>query len=357
MDAPRASAKSLPQTLVDGLAERAARARVPLYASVELTWRCNFRCVHCYQDGLRDSHRELSTAEWKGLLDELADLGSLFLTITGGDALSRPDFKEIYRHAVGRGFLVTVFTNGALVDDALLDLWSELPPKSIEITLYGASAESYERVVGRGSWYEKSFAAVDQILARGLALELKAPLMRPLLEDLPALRAFALARGLPLRTEGSIFPRLDGNPAPLAHRLSPAELVEIERTSPGFQERIEICFAGSAQDLGDRVYRCGAGSNSLNVNPSGQLEPCVISRGAVASTRGVGVASAWAELAPEAARTHALPDGEGCGSCGARGGCSRCPGLSWMETRDVERRVAHHCGVTLQKLKILGRAA
>jgi MoaA/NifB/PqqE/SkfB family radical SAM enzyme len=73
---------------LDELTDRTAQKRIPLYATLELTWRCNFRCVHCYQEGLRKRHDELTTREWKQLMDELVELGCLFLTLTGGTTRS-----------------------------------------------------------------------------------------------------------------------------------------------------------------------------------------------------------------------------------------------------------------------------
>ena len=326
--------------LMDALTDRASKARVPLYATAELTWRCNFRCVHCYQEGLRGRHRELSTAEWKRVFDELSALGCLFLTLTGGEPLLRRDYLELYRHAVERGFLVTVFTNGALVGPELLALWQERPPRKVEITLYGMSPETYRTVTGRPEGFAAAMRSVDEISALGARLELKVPVMRP--------QAYADARGLPLRTDTSLFPRLDGNKAPLAYQLTPAETVAFRREAPYFEEELEACF-GTPRDVGDKVYTCGAGSNALNVDPSGHIEPCVIARGTSVDWREVGVKAAWEALAAEAARQHR--DSAGCGTCGSRGGCSRCPGLSWMESGGIEGRIDHHCEITSLKLR------
>ncbi|MHB1845904.1 MAG: radical SAM protein [Deltaproteobacteria bacterium] len=338
----------------DRLSEQASAARVPMYGSLELTWRCNFRCVHCYQEGLRARHRELSAAEWRALLRELSSMGCLFLTLTGGEPLLRPDFAEIYSQAVELGFIVTIFTNASLVTDELLALWDRLPPKKLEVTLYGASDERYAEVAGCGLAFGPVMAAVDALLARGHRVDLKAQAMRPLLADLPELHELARARGIALRVDGHLFPRLDGDRAPLAHRLSAEELVTLQQGQPYFDEQLAACFGGAPPELGDRVYRCGAGANAFNVNPSGHVEPCVISRGVSVDVREVGAAAAWEALRVEAERVNG-GEGESCGSCGARGGCSRCPGLSWMETGHVERPVAHHCEVTATKLKILGK--
>jgi MoaA/NifB/PqqE/SkfB family radical SAM enzyme len=342
---------------MDRVTERAAAARVPLYGMLELTWRCNFRCVHCYQEGLRHRHRELSTNEWTALIDELEDLGCAFLTLTGGEALLRPDFGEIYGHAFDRGFVVTVFTNGSLVGEDVLELWARKPPRKVELTLYGMSAEKYAEVTGQPEGFLRALTAVERLVQLGVRVELKAPAMRPLMEDLPAMAAYAKARGLSFRTDAGLFPRLDGNRAPLAYRLSPAEVVALHQQEAGFDESLSACFA-EVPDLGNKVYRCGAGSNAFNVDPSGHFEACAISRATSLDWRAQGAAQAWESLAAEAARVHAAPAAatlggpgtvEDCGACAVRGGCSRCPGKSWLEAGAPERAVPHHCDISQAK--------
>jgi radical SAM protein with 4Fe4S-binding SPASM domain len=343
-----------PKAEMDRLTGAAHAARVPLYAMVELTWRCNFRCVHCYQEGLRDRHVELSTPEWKTLLDELAELGCVFLTLTGGETLARKDFAEIYRHAVTRGFMVTVFTNGSLVSEDILKLWAKLPPRKLEITLYGMSREKYAEVNGQPDGFTAAFEAIDRLGAMGIRVDLKAPAMRPLLSDLPAMAAFAAERGLSFRSDAGLFPRLDGNRAPLAYRLSAEESAAIARKTPGLLEAIDSCFAG-VPNLSENVYQCGAASNALNVNPSGFFEACAISRGTSLDWRKLGAKAAWAGLAVEATRKHASSGlvtlgapgtVDSCGSCRVRGTCGRCPGKSWMESGHVEKPVPHYCDVS-----------
>lgn len=349
---------------VDALTKATAALRIPLYGMIELTWRCNFRCVHCYQEGQRDSHRELSTEEWRQLLDELAVLGCVFLNITGGEPLLRKDFPDIYRHAIGRGFVVTVFSNASLITQDILALWAQLPPRKVEISLYGTNAETYRRVTGVSDGWEKAVSAVDRLCALGIRVELKAPAMKLLLDELTQMRTFARQRGLSFRADPGLFPRLDGNRAPLEQRLSPAEVLALEAADSAFQERLQACFM-DVPDLGTRVYRCGAGSNAFNINPSGHFEACAIARATSVSWREVGAARAWEALRAESERVHAWTpkaslvfpsEGskpEGCGSCAARGGCSRCPGKSWLEAGDVEKAVPHHCEVTVKKREAL----
>ncbi len=180
------------------LSRQAAAAGIPLSASLELTERCNLHCVHCYlgdQDALRKNRvRELNTAQWLDIINQIADLGCLYLLITGGDPLLRKDFAEIYAHARRRGLLVMVFTNGTLVTDAIVDLFRELPPFKVEITLYGATSATYETITGVPGSYQHCLAGIEELRALGLDLRLKTILMKPNQQEFPQIVDFCRAR-------------------------------------------------------------------------------------------------------------------------------------------------------------------
>src|SRR5206468_1639047 len=123
------------------LRRRLGDRRLPIEGTLETTFRCNLRCAHCYVNepaGSREIQAaELPLARLKLLIDEIAEAGTLFLLVTGGEVLVRPDFPELYLHALSRGLLVTVFTNGTLITDAVADLFAEHRPELVEISLYG----------------------------------------------------------------------------------------------------------------------------------------------------------------------------------------------------------------------------
>ena len=85
----------------------------PFDAQIELTYRCNLNCVHCYCVE-EDKGKELGTKEVKIILDDLKKEGCLWLALSGGEPLMRKDFLEIYAYAQKKGFLITLFTNGQL---------------------------------------------------------------------------------------------------------------------------------------------------------------------------------------------------------------------------------------------------
>lgn len=121
----------------------AAREKCPVDASFAITHRCNLKCVHCYIPDHNNSD-ELTLDELQGILDQIVDAGALLLWITGGEPLIREDFPEIYVYARKKGLIITLFTNGTLISDDIVDLLKRWPPRIVEISLYGGSEATYE---------------------------------------------------------------------------------------------------------------------------------------------------------------------------------------------------------------------
>lgn len=146
------------------LQERIVQRHVPSSATIEVSHRCPLECVHCYNnlpmsdvDAMR---AELSYDEHCRMLDELAEAGCLWLLFTGGEIFARKDFLDIYTYAKKKGFLITLFTNGNLITPKIADYLVEWRPFSIEITLYGATRETYERLTGLPGSYDRCMRGI-----------------------------------------------------------------------------------------------------------------------------------------------------------------------------------------------------
>jgi len=151
MECPHIPEISLAQ-FGERLYNNAVAKRIPITGSFELTFRCNLSCAHCYcnlppndQDTIE---KELSTEEVFNILDQIAEAGCLWLLITGGEPLLRPDFFEVYTYAKKKGFIITLFTNGTLITPEIADYLVQWPPFKVEITLYGVTSETHESVTG-----------------------------------------------------------------------------------------------------------------------------------------------------------------------------------------------------------------
>src|SRR5713226_9256988 len=213
-----------------------AKRRVPLEVSLEVTRRCPLECLHCYNNlsmgDLAARNRELSRDEHFKLLDELAELGCLWLLYTGGEIFARRDFLEIYTHAKKKGFLVTLFTNGTLITEKIADFLVEWRPFSIEITLYGATRETYERLTQVPGSYDRCMRGIRLLLQRNLPLKLKTVAVSINKHEITAMEEIAESLGVEFKFDAMINPRIDCSSSPLAVRLTPTEIVELDLGEP-----------------------------------------------------------------------------------------------------------------------------
>src|SRR5215831_2575170 len=151
--------------------------RIPIEGTLETTYRCNLNCVHCYVNepagSVEERERELSLERLKQLIDEIVAEGTLFVLFTGGEVLLRPDFPDLYLYARAQGLLVTIFTNGTLVTDRIADLFAEHRPDKVEISLYGMTRETYDRVTRVPGSFDKCIAGIKRLVERGVPLTLK----------------------------------------------------------------------------------------------------------------------------------------------------------------------------------------
>ena len=157
--------------------QKHAGKRAPVEVSIEVTHRCPLDCLHCYNNlPMSDSaarKAELSLAEHCQLLDQLQDAGCLWILYTGGEIFGRKDFPDIYMEAKKRGFLVTLFTNGTLISASIADMLAEWRPFAVEVTLYGATRETYEALTRVPGSYARCMRGIKLLKERGLPVKLK----------------------------------------------------------------------------------------------------------------------------------------------------------------------------------------
>ena len=255
-------------------------SRIPHQVTLELTHRCNLRCVHCYCPPRAERRGEMTVAEYEKLFDRLLELGTMEICLTGGDPLLRRDFKEIYLAAKERGFLVIVFTNAALIDESILDLWTVYRPRRVEITLYGRSEQVYTEVTRVPGAHEKCYENVHALLDRGVPVELKAIALKQTRDEIWEMRRFADEHGLPFKWDGKIHPRIDGSFEPLIHRLEPFDLAKLEAEEEEGREGLRRKMAETREIVEENktVFCCGAGVISFTVDPYGRMAICTIMR-------------------------------------------------------------------------------
>ena len=187
----------------------------PLAASLELTYRCNWRCVFCYNPRHHD-RRGLSGAEWLAVLDGLRALGTLYVALTGGEPLTHPEFLAIARGVRERAFALRILTNGALVTEPLAEGIAALHPLAVELSLHGATAGTHDRATATPGSFDAMLRGLDRLLARKVGVVLKTPLTHRNEAEMEGMRRIADERGMPWRIDPVLTPRDDGDAGPQA---------------------------------------------------------------------------------------------------------------------------------------------
>ena len=334
--------------------------RLPVNGTIELTHRCSLACAHCYNNlpvGDREAQRrELSADELKRVIDEIADAGGLWLLFTGGEIFSRKDFIEIYMHAKRRGFLITLFTNGTQLTTAIADHLKEWPPFSIEITLYGRTRETYERVTGIPGSYDRCLRGIRLLQERGLPLKLKSVAVTLNRHEISDMQEFARELGVEFKFDGMINARIDCSGSPLDVRLAPVEMVELDLEDPARAKAWRDLL--SAHDHGvpvgpGEVYHCGGGVSAFAIDPEGRMSICVLSQQEMFDLRKGSFQDGWTRFLGEV-RAKKVTRLTKCNDCRIRELCSTCAATAELEHGDAEAPIEYFCEVAHLRAQALG---
>lgn len=337
-----------------GFHNRARNAHLPINVTIEVTHRCPLECAHCYNNlpvGDRGARaRELSLDEHRRILDELADAGGLWLLFTGGEIFARADFLDIYKHAKSRGFLITLFTNATQITSAIADTLAEWPPFSVEVTLYGRTRETYERLTGVPGSFDRCMRGIRLLKERGLPVKLKTVAVTINRHEIADMQRFAAEElGIGFKFDGMINARIDCSHSPLEVRLTASELVQLDMEDPVREAEWarmvrDRPVVKRAADQPDTVYHCGGGLSAFSIDPEGKMNICVLSQKDSYDLRKGSVADGWngflakTRMRPATRRTK-------CTDCEIRSICSTCAATSELEHGDAEKPVEYFCEV------------
>lgn len=321
--------------------------RIPLSGSIEVTRRCNLRCVHCYL-GVQAERRkpgsgEMSTMRILDIIDEITAAGCLYLLLTGGEPLLRDDFPVIYRHAKERGLLVTVFSNSTLISEKILMLFQDLPPHEVEISLYGATAPTYEKITGVKGSYERCMRGIKLLADNNIKVNLKTILMTLNSDQLCEMENIAREFGARFRFDAAISPCIGGDKTPLELRVSPEEAIDKEFSDPDRLRQWKTFFEESRKHvLVDALYGCGAGMTGFHINAAGYLQACVMTPDLQCNLSETGFLDGWNDMILRIRDKKAGPD-FACMGCEKINLCGYCPAFFRLEKGAEDVRSEYIC--------------
>ena len=260
-----------------------ASIRAPFTAGIELLPQCNFQCIHSYAASERTANVvSLSTPKILNIIDTLFEHNCVELYFTGGECLLHKDFFWIYEYAKTKGIFVAVLTNGALITQKHIELWSEYPPELVSITLYGASEDTYETVTGNKGHFHKVMRAISLLQKNHIRFELKIIGMKQNYSDIPKMRDFIRQCGqVNSILAWDIRPMNNGSTTPISCRVTPQQAMEIEINDPERQSFLYhlACHLDHMQKTnrqkGRYLYPCSAGYQFVFITHDGHMQSCV----------------------------------------------------------------------------------
>lgn len=316
----------------------------------ELTYRCNEKCSHCYLDVFAPNAKvpgELSTEECFRVIDQMAELGVLNLTLSGGEILVRRDFFQIAEYARSKKFLLRLFTNGILIKPEVADRIAALHPYAVEISLYSARPDVHDEITQRKRSWELTTRALRLLSERGIRTLIKTPLMRENVRETDAIEALAKELGAQFKYDITITPKDSGGLEPLKHRLTYAELVEF------FRHHIDSSLWVD-RAVTDETRTCGITLKALSIDPYGNVFPCLQTRTNAGNLREESLREIW-QSSPVWQELGHLTLGElpVCRTCELRTLCVRCHGLAASEDGDLRGPALVNCREALARRQAL----
>jgi len=320
----------------DLLAARAKLAGAPVTVTFQVTDRCNYSCVHCFQE--HTDRDELTTAEIKNILDQLAEVGVLFLTLMGGEFFMRRDANQILQYAHDRGFALKLLSTGHHIHDKRADFLATIRPLQVDMSLYGANHTVHEQVTTHpGSW-ARTVAAAKRLVSRKVPVLLKAPIMESNAAELAELAALAADIGAEFSCDSKITGMENADQTPVMLRMSGKSVKSFYQT-PLLNKYLHEAFGDFDADQRLRPLHhtpCRAGQKVVSINPQGEVWPCNSLPIAVGNLREQSFRDIWfGSDRLEEIRFLRWADISECNRCEVRSYCQRCHGMALLEQGDL----------------------
>ena len=338
---------------------------------LEITGRCNNNCRHCYinlpADDADAKSKELTFGQIKDIVEEAVSLGALWCLITGGEPLLREDFFDIYLYIKKKGLLVSVFTNAALITDEHIRFFRKYPPRDIEVTVYGATKKTYERLTRKDGSFDVFTRGLKLLLEGGIKVRFKAMALRSNVHELPQISSFCRERTKDyFRFYPFLHLRFDGNKKRNEEikfeRLTPEEIVAIEQADIERRQALEkgcdkLINPEFSHINCNHLFHCGTGNDSFTVSYDGFFRLCssLWHPDCVYDLKRGRLAEARQDFIPKVRdmRSNRGEFLEKCRKCPIINLCIWCPAQSHLETGKLDEPVEYFCKVAHARAEAL----
>lgn len=328
------------------LVMKATQARIPISAAFELTPCCNLQCKMCFismkpetvklNGGLKDMDF------WLRIARELKDLGTLFILLTGGEPMIYPHFRELYRELKKMGFIITLNTNGTCITENIAIMFSEYPPRRVNVTLYGAGSDTYRKLCGRESGFEQCMNGIRLLHRYGIDTKMNVSVVKENMHEFDEILSVADSFGIPVEVNTYMYPfshQLRGECGATDARLDSETCAkyDLRYWKHKYKEDFISVMKETLSNVdkakpfdGDIAIYCRAGRSSAWINWRGMMTPCVMMEEPCADLERNSSGEAWQEIVKQ---VSGLPVYDDCRGCKLKGLCQVCYASASLEKK------------------------
>jgi len=337
IEASNSKPSAEPRILTD-LNSYAKERLIPLNCQIELTYRCGLKCKHCYLGNEKpDVTKEMSTDEIKQFIDELADLGGLFLTLTGGEAFARSDLEEIYLHARKRRFAVSVLTSGWGVKLDLLERLVGYGMDSAQVSIHGYDQQSHDAFTMKNGSFNAAMATLIKLKQLGVMVRAAVSVHQENYHCIDKILELLDKNEIVHSFNVNMLPTLTGKTTNQDLQLTEGQIEKIAGIKP-----VRSRFRMSELSADD--YVCGAGRSVISLNPYGEVYPCINLRKSLGNIREKSFTEIWKLPQQNSSiRNLKFKDLADCPECEKRAYCNRCTGIAAMQGLSIKDHSVLDC--------------
>lgn len=355
--------------LTELLFRKASQLRIPFSGTFELSPVCNFSCPMCYVRKTREevelSERGIFTKEeWLEIARQAKAAGMLYLLLTGGEPFLWDGFWELYEELAQMGFVISINTNGYLVDEAVVARLKNAPPLKMNITLYGASDETYRNMCGIENGFTRVSRAITLLKEAGILVKLNCSLTPDNVQDIEKMVAYAKERDIALQVATYMFPPVRKNPEQIGcnARFTPEEAAKAYFTyyracygERKFESYVKAILKNKEpQNLPEDFtckMNCRAGKATFWITWDGWMTPCGMMTEPKVDMCKKRFADAWKEIVE---LSNEIKVSSACSTCEKKEICHACAAMAYAETGTFHEVPKYLCEIA-NALQIEGR--
>ncbi|MFQ6793986.1 MAG: radical SAM/SPASM domain-containing protein [Thomasclavelia sp.] len=348
------------------LINKGTQKHVPINASLELLPLCNMNCDMCYvrlnKSEMEKQGKLLTSDQWLEIAKQMQKAGTVFVILTGGEPLLYPEFKKVYLGLKKLGMIITINTNGTLINEEWANFFSNHLPRRINITLYGDSEKTYQELCHYPTGFKKAINAIKLLRNNNVDVKINGSLVRANQSNMKNIITIAKELNVPINIDTYMYPAIRERlkPSDQQARLSPQEAAKAKHifnqskmTAKEYYDlAIQTLNTYENTDDGKEVpgkMKCQAGKTSFTINWQGYMRPCVMLSTTAISLLKHDFTNAWDQLGNQIEEIDLSCK---CNSCKMRNICNTCAACALLETGNFDGTPDYMCQYTKEKLKL-----